>query len=248
MGKKQSTSKHMLEAQKLLATAKEAPLNLEEREKKAIQLAALILSESNRCLTKKEKKRYGELSRMMHDPIGKVFITTMTDQCFRSHSPKRIADQMIYLLNLYGIPKFFSKLKRLQLYFFKMVGAKFANILVPIAIYTLRKETASVIIPGEKSALSRHIKKRKAEGIRLNLNHLGEAILGEEEAVKRLNIYLEDLKHPHIDYVSVKISTIYSQIHLLSWEKSLQDLKERLRTLYRAAMENKTTLKDGKES
>ncbi len=225
----------MLQAKEMLVSVMGTPLTAEERKEKAIQLAALILTESNRGLSNEEKRRYGELHRMMSDPVGKVFLTAMTDQCFRSKNYERIADQMTYLLNLYGIPKFLSPFKRLQLYLFKVLGSRFANILVPIAVWSLRKETASVIIPGEPGPLSRHIKKRKEEGIRLNLNHLGEAILGEEEAVRRLNIYLEDLKNPDIDYVSIKISTIYSQINLVAPDETLKALAERLRELYRAA-------------
>lgn len=247
MTDKQSESSQMHQARDLLASAMGATLPAEERKKKSIQLAALILMEANATLTKKEKKRYGELHRMMSDPTGKVFLTALTDQCFRSKNNRRIADQMVYLLNLYGIPKFFSFFKRLKLYFFKLLGLQFANIFVPLAIYTLRKETSSVIIPGEKRALNRHIKKRKEESIRLNLNHLGEAILGEEEAIHRLNIYLKDLENPLIDYVSIKISTIYSQINLLAYQKTLEDLSQRLKILYRAAMKNPITLSDGRK-
>ena len=136
----------------------------------------------------------------------------------------------------------------MQLYFFKILGQQFSSVLVPIAIYTLRKETSSVIIPGEKRYLTRHIKKRREQKVRLNLNHLGEAILGEEEAMHRLSIYLKDLDNPLIDYVSIKISTIYSQINLLSYNKTLDDVAERLRELYRAAMKNPTTLPDGRKS
>ncbi|NGX51447.1 MAG: Bifunctional protein PutA, partial [Chlamydiae bacterium] len=242
----ESKSMHLM--RDLLASAMGAPHTLEQREQRAIELASHMLTESNRRLTKEEKKRYGELSRMMHDPVGKVFITSLTDQCFRSHDNSRIANQMLYLLNLYGIPRFFAPLKRLQLYLFKLFGEKFANILVPIAIYTLRRETSSVIIPGEKAPLLRHIKKRRAQGIRLNLNHLGEAVLGEEEALLRLKIYVEDLKQPSIDYVSIKISTVYSQINLLAWDHSLNILSERLRELYRAAIAHPTKLKDGRKS
>ena len=238
----------MHHARDLLASVIGTPLTLEERKKKAIELAAFILNESNHRLTKDEKKRYGELHRMMSDPIGKVFLTALTDQCFRSKNYERIAEQMTYLLHLYGIPKFFSPIKRLQLYFFKILGDKFAKYMVPIAIWNLRKATSSVIIPGEKGSLTRHIKKRREQGILLNLNHLGEAILGEEEAVRRLSLYLEDLKNPLIDYVSIKISTIYSQINLLSYENTLDDLADRLRALYRAAMENTIKGKDGRKS
>ena len=46
----------------------------------------------------------------------------------------------------------------------------------------------------------------------MNINHLGEALLGEKEARRRLDTYIEDMKNPEIEYISVKISTIYSQI------------------------------------
>ncbi len=67
--------------------------------------------------------------------------------------------------------------------------------------------------------------KRRLEGVRLNLNHLGEAILGEEEAKRRLNVYLQDLSSDDIEYVSIKISTIFSQINLLAWDKTISILR-----------------------
>ena len=244
----ESESKHLRAAREMLSAAYHSPLSLEERQEKAIELAAHILLESNNIISKDDQAKHEELSRMMRDPVGKVFTTAMTDQCFRSHDYTRVANQMIYLLNLYGIPKFLGSFKRLQLYLFRLFGEKFANILVPMAMRQLRQETSKVIIPGEKSALGKHIRKRKAQGIRLNLNHLGEAILGEEEAKKRLSIYLRDLENPYIDYVSIKISTIYSQINLLAYENTLENLADRLRELYRAAIKNKTQLKDGRTS
>ena len=47
----------------------------------------------------------------------------------------------------------------------------------------------------------------------------------------RLNTYLDDLSQDDIEYISIKISTIYSQINLLAWDKTLEILSERLRQL-----------------
>jgi hypothetical protein len=41
---------------------------------------------------------------------------------------------------------------------------------------------------------------------------------------------------PDCDYLSVKISAIFSQIHLVAHEETLAKLKDRLRRLYRAAI------------
>ncbi len=192
--------------------------------------------------TRSELKNQEELARMMKDPLGKFFTTAMTDQCFRSERHQRIAAQMVYLLKQHGIPSYLSFFKRVSLYLFRSFGTVFSFIMVPVATFFLRRQTNGVIIRGETKPLLSHIKERKKEGIRLNMNHLGEAILGEQEALRRLNVYLEDLRSPDIDYVSVKISTIYSQINLLSWDYTVEKIAERLRSLYREALKHSTDI------
>jgi len=244
-----STDSHLIQqAKQKLEAASHAPMSLEQRQKSAIELAALMLEEANSIQTFKEKKLQAQLARMMKDPKGKVFTTYMTDQCFRSNRSPRIADQMVYLLNQFGIPKYLAWIKRMQLAAFNVLGKPLSYLFVPMATWMLRKETSTVILPGEPKALSHHMHLRRQQGVRLNLNHLGEAILGEEEAIRRLNVYLKDLKRDDIEYISVKISTIFSQIHLLGWEKSLHQLAERLRQLYREAKSNTFTRADGSKT
>src|SRR3990167_8006938 len=194
------------------------PLSLIDREEKAKELASYILSESREIITREEKKKLTELSRMMHDPVGKVFLSSLMDQCFRSHFPVRIAEQVIYLLNLFGIPEFLRPIKRLQFQLFKSFGMQFPQFLTPMITFFLRKQISSMIISGEKQALLKHIKKRMQEGVLLSINHLGEDILGEKEAERRLKLYQGDLENNLIHSVSIKISTLYSQINLLSYE------------------------------
>lgn len=220
-------------------------LSLSERKDRAIALAALILEESQRIQTSAEKKQQAFLARMMSDPIGKIFTMEMTDQCFRSHRKKRIADQLSYIIQTLGVPNYLSLFQKLSLNILASIGKIFSFIAIPLTVQMIRKETETVILPGEERALAKHMKKRKKEGVRINLNHLGEAILGEEEAKHRLQIYLDDLAKPEVEYISVKISTIYSQINLLAWEETLSILSDRLRKLYRAAMKNRYKKGDG---
>jgi len=230
-------------AAEILENVRGKPQSVVERKRLAVQLSALMLSESNQTMTAEEKKIQAQLSRLMQDPIGKAFTMAMTDSAFRSHSHKRVADQLIYLLNQFGVPKYLDWLKRAELFAFKTMPASVAQFLVPMAMHELRSQTARVILPGERAALSKHIKSRKAEGVQLNLNHLGEAILSEEEAKSRLALYLDDLENPDIDYVSIKISTIFSQINLLAWDYTVDHISERLKLLYRAAIKHRI---DGK--
>jgi len=196
---------------------------------KSIALAEKLLIEAKKEETSSEKRERKLLAAMMKDLVGKPFVTALTDQCFRSASPERIAEQVRSVIQQYGIPRFFPWPQKIGLWLFKWIGAP----LVPLLKHMIRLETAKVIVPGEKRALEKHLQKRRQEGVKVNLNHLGEAVLGEEEAKKRLEVYLDDLTHPDIDYISVKMSTLYSQIHLLGWKETVAVLKERLQKLYR---------------
>lgn len=232
-------------AKNIIQSVKGKMLSVAERKDRSAELTALILEEARRIQTFKERRHQAQLARMMRDPSGKAFTTAITDACFRSRKPARVADQMNFMIQKYGVPQYLSLGKRLAFYFFKFIGKPLASLIVPLTIYMLRNETEHVILPGEENSLKSHLKQRRKEKVRVNLNHLGEAILGEEEAQRRLNIYLHDLAKPEIEYISVKISTIYSQINLLAWDDTLNTLAIRLRQLYRAAMQNKYVRPDG---
>jgi RHH-type proline utilization regulon transcriptional repressor/proline dehydrogenase/delta 1-pyrroline-5-carboxylate dehydrogenase len=109
----------------------------------------------------------------------------------------------------------------------------------------MREDSSHSVIPGEKDVFYAHLLKRKNEGVRMNINQLGEAVLGEDESLSRLKKYTEDLKDPEIEYISVKISNIYSQIQPLAFEHTVNILKDRLSELYRAARDNYFTRIDG---
>lgn len=234
-------------AQSIIESTRNQPQTLEKRIDLAIELAGLILEEAHRVQTSAEKRQQTQLAGMMNDPNGKNFTTSLTDQCFRSDKNARIANQMNYVLEQFGVPEYLSWTKRLGLHVFKKFGELCPALAVPMARGMLRGETSSVILPGEDAELSKHMQKRQKEGIRINLNHLGEAILGENEAQRRLSTYLEDLKKPEVEYISVKISTICSQLNLLAWDETLEILSDRLRLLYQTANENLFRKADGSE-
>ena len=220
-------------------------MNSVERGDAAVKLATNLLTQANLIQSSREKKEQAKLARMMEDPAGKIFTTCMTDECFRSEEPKRVASQITYLLDKHGVPKYLNLLDRIQMGCFQVLGEPLADQLIPLVKKLIRKETVRVIIPGEADLIEKHISKRKNEGITTNLNHLGEAILGEGEAKKRLDSYLVDLKKESVEYISVKISTIFSQLNSVAWEETQEILRERLRLLYRTCMENQYTEKDG---
>lgn len=240
-----SESSLINQARSLIDAVKGNRLSLEQRTEAAIELAGILLQEARRIERSEEKHREAQLAHMIQDPIGKGFTIAVTDQCFRSKNPYRIADQLKYVIQKYQIPSYLSLFQRMSLETFKWIGKPLAGFLVPLTVRLIRQEASQVIFPAEGKELAKDMKRCQQEGVRINLNHLGEAVLGEQEAEHRLQIYLEDLANPLVEYISVKISTIYSQINLSAWEGTLHALANRLRPLYLAAMQNEYVRADG---
>lgn len=235
----------MAQAQSLIASMRNGPVPIDAHITASVELAELILKESNRIETRQEKNIRAQLARMLDDPSGKALTMAMTDVCFRSQNAPRVVDQLLYFLDLFGIPRYLSYWRRMQLACLKAIARFMPNWCVERIKNMIRQETKQVILPGEPAPLLEHIKTRTREGVLVNLNHLGEAILGEEEALRRLNVYIEDLMNPAISCISVKISTLYSQINLCSWEESLKQLSKALRKLYTVAMAHPFRHPDG---
>ena len=194
-----------------------------------------------------EQKFHDTMGRMLKEPRNKIFLIELLDQSFRSRNPHRVAEQIEYIFKKYKDSSFFSTFEELLVLSFRKVGIYMTNISVPIFIKYLREDIKNVVIPGEEKALVAHIKKRKEEGTRVNINIIGEIVLGEEEADERVEKYIKTLQNPHIDYISIKISTIFSQINPLAHAWSVDQISNKLEKIYDAAMQNRFIDANGEE-
>ncbi len=220
---------------------------LDEVISRACELAKRIQQRAVELQTPAERRQQAELDRMLQHPEDKVTLTQMTDQGFRSRSPDRAVDQLIHILDVQGIPRFFSQLDRALLRGFQSFGNYLPGVAVPMVKDKMRKETSNVILPAEPNMLREHLAARRDEGIRMNVNFLGEALLGEDEAQHRLEKYLLALQQPEIEVVSIKISTLYSQISPLARAHTLRVVGDRLELLYRAASRHRYVTASGEQ-
>lgn len=211
----------------------------------AVQLARQLQKRSHDLQTPSERRQQAELDRMIQCPTDKATLTQMTDQTFRSSEAQRSADQFIHILDVQGVPRFFSPLDRTLLRGFQSFGAYLPGVAMPLVKDKMQHETANVILPAEADLLAKHLRARRSEGVRMNVNHLGEALLGERDARRRLDLYLAVLQRPEIEVISVKISTIYSQISPLARRHTIAELCDRLELLFRAAARGTFTRSDG---
>lgn len=212
---------------------------------KALLIARTLQRRASELQTPEERKQQMELDRMIQNPGDKVTLTALTDQAFRSEAAARSAEQLIHILDVQGIPRFFNPVERVMLRGFQSFGGYLPGVTIPMVKEKMRAETANVILPAEEDVLRKHLNARRGEAVRMNVNLLGEAILGEEEANRRLKTHLQAFQLPEIEVMSVKISTIYSQISPIARDHSIRQMCERMELLYRAAAKGRFTRSDG---
>ncbi len=202
---------------------------------RAIDLAAALLERAAELQTPQERRQQAELDRMISHADDKATLVEMTDQAFRTHTPARVADQLTHLLDVQGVPRFFSPVEQAMLRGFQSFGEYLPGVAVPLVKEKMRRETANVILPAEEDLLREHLRNRQQQGVRMNVNLLGEAILGEEEALRRIQQCIDALRLEEVRCLSVKISTLYSQVSPLAREHTVSKVSDRLETLYRTA-------------
>jgi len=222
------------------------PILREDPAHRAVALAEALLREAREGQTAEEHAQARKLARLMADPHGKELTIALVDQAFRSRRPERIADQLAHLLERYGTPRYMDWWERAALVLGGVMAHYLPSVVVPPIVSRLRHETESLILPGEEAELRAYLAARRAAGIRLNLNQLGEAILGEAEAARRLDAYLALLARDDVEYISVKVSSVFSQISLVAFRDTVERVKDRLRVLYRQALRHEYRHPDGR--
>lgn len=202
----------------------------------SVELAGLLLAAAEAHKRPKERERAAILARLMGDVDGQVFTTLLADRVFRSQDPQRVVDAARHLLRRLGVPRYLPAGARLALQGLLRVGPFAPKTAAAGMLNRLRQESEHVVLPARDPALADYLARRAAEGVRINLNHLGEAVLGEEEAARRVQDYVELLSRPDVEAISVKVSSIFSQIELRAWDYSVRRVVERLTPIYRAAL------------
>ncbi len=215
---------------------------------RALEIARLIQNRASELQTPHERDQQHELDKLIQNPSDKATVTSITDQAFRSTSPQRSMDQLIHILDVQGIPTFFSRIDRTLLKGIRSFGGYLPGVATPLVRDKMQRETANVILPAEDDHLSQHLQQRQATGLRMNVNLLGEMVLGEQEAARRLDKYLHLLSLKDVEVLSVKISNIYSQITSIGRALIIPILSNRLETLLRESTRHQFLHRDGTKS
>jgi RHH-type proline utilization regulon transcriptional repressor/proline dehydrogenase/delta 1-pyrroline-5-carboxylate dehydrogenase len=184
--------------------------------------------------SREEQNTRRRFRRLFDDPRAVDVTITLTDEVMRFSSTKSAASalrtavhhastQGFGLANVAGLRAVAT---------FSRIAPSSALRIVSARVRGL---TENLILDEDETSLRAVLGLHQQAGLSLNVNVLGEAVLGEHEADSRLARVLDVVRRPEVNYVSVKLSSIASQLITIDQEGSVQRVAAKLRVLYREA-------------
>jgi len=200
----------------------------------ALTRARALIDASAVPRSRAERRTRESLRRLFADPDAVGVTIALTDEVMRFTSA-RSAGRALRSATQRASVKGFGVVNLLGLRAVGTLSRAASPLALRIVRERVRGQTANLIIDDEASTLGATFDAHRREGLALNVNVLGEAVLGEREAEDRLARVLAMVRRSDVDYVSVKLSAIVSQLITIDHAGSLNRVSERLRRLYREA-------------
>jgi RHH-type transcriptional regulator, proline utilization regulon repressor / proline dehydrogenase / delta 1-pyrroline-5-carboxylate dehydrogenase len=182
-----------------------------------------------------EARTAARLTALLEDPAGFAVATGFLDRVTRATGDRVAAEQLVDIVRSNGVPRFLEPVDKVLF----GVGGRLAPLLPPVAMplarLRLRQLVGHLVVDADPDALARRLAEARERGHRLNINLLGEAVLGAREAARRLERTIALVRRPDVDHVSVKITGIAAQLNPWAFEAELGRITDQLRELYLAA-------------
>ena len=173
------------------------------------------------------------LAGLLKDPDGLAFTIGFVDRVVRP-ADLRVAGRNLEVISR-RVPKFLPWYLRIAI----QLGGGFAPLLpwliVPIARWVFRGMVSHLVLDATPKQLDKHLARLRQRGVRLNLNLLGEAVLGLDEADRRLANTRELLARDDVDYVSIKVSAVSGKLAMWAYDETVERVVTRLTPLYEQA-------------
>ncbi|MDR2379123.1 MAG: bifunctional proline dehydrogenase/L-glutamate gamma-semialdehyde dehydrogenase [Bifidobacteriaceae bacterium] len=201
----------------------------------AVALARQWFSATASQASPKELASTKMLAKLVQDKQGLEFTMAFVDRVARPDDNAVAARELKKLAQGSRVPGFVGAFDKLSMTLGGRIAPLAPALAMPVARARLRQMVGHLVVDLADPTLARHIARSKAQGYRLNLNLLGEAVLGEKEAAARLDRTINLVRRPDVDYVSIKISSLAPQ--LVTWDRpgSVKRILGHLRPLLRAA-------------
>jgi RHH-type proline utilization regulon transcriptional repressor/proline dehydrogenase/delta 1-pyrroline-5-carboxylate dehydrogenase len=179
-----------------------------------------------------------QLAGVLRDPDGLRFTVGFVDGVIRPEDVRVSARALAALAP--AVPRFLPAPLRVAV----RAGGKLApvmpGVVVPIARRVLRRMVGHLIVDATDAKLARAIARIRRRDVRLNVNLLGEAVLGKGEATRRLRETERLLARPDVDYVSIKVSATVAPHNPWAFDEAVTEIVEQLTPLFRLAATART--------
>ena len=203
----------------------------------AVERVGRWLEASGASTSRRDRSTARRLAAVVSDGPGTAFAMRFVDRVIRPEDAAVSARQLAALLREAELPSFLSLPDRTLLRLGARLGPRLPRLVVPLARRRMRALVRHLVVDAAPGRLGAHLRARSSEGFSLNVNMLGEAVLGRAEARRRHREVLDTLAQPDVDYVSVKVSSVVSQLGEWDFGGSLVRVVEALRPLLRAAVD-----------
>lgn len=200
-----------------------------------VALVERWLVEASAVETSDDRDRTEPLQALIEDPQGVAFTMQFVDRVARPDEDAVAARQLRAIVGGDRLPTFLSRLDRFLLRGGAILAPLLPRLVMPLARRRIRRLVGNFVVDADPQALAQHLRQHRDTGFAQNVNLLGEAVLGEREADRRLRATMALLDQPQIDYLSIKVSAVASQLNYWDWEGSLERVVERLRVLFARA-------------
>ena len=175
-----------------------------------------------------------QLAALLRDDDGVRFTMDFVDRVMRPEDD-RVAARALRSITSGIDASFLGQINGLLVGLGAFVGPILPKVVIPAARARLRQLVGHLVLDAESDALNGLLDRAAERGEELNLNLLGEAVLGEGEATDRAERTLTLIRNPRVTYVSVKASSMVAQLNPWDFDGSVERVKDRIRPLYRAA-------------
>jgi RHH-type proline utilization regulon transcriptional repressor/proline dehydrogenase/delta 1-pyrroline-5-carboxylate dehydrogenase len=174
-----------------------------------------------------------QLAGVLKDPNGLEFTVGFVDGVVRPEDLNVAARNLAALAP--KVPAFLPWYMRSAVALGGTMAPILPQVVIPVARKVLREMVGHLIVDATDAKLGPAISKIRKDGIKLNVNLLGEAVLGEHEASRRLEGTHTLLARPDVDYVSIKVSSTVAPHSPWAFDEAVAHVVEKLTPLFERA-------------
>ncbi len=181
------------------------------------------------------------VARLLRDDRALGVVSALTDEVMRARDPQQAARLLRAAAEGARRPGF-SLVDLVGLRAAAGLSVSAPETALRLVRRRVRALTSGLILDAEPGALRGHLARRRAQGLGVTVNVVGEAVLGEAQADQHLAHVVATMALEGVTHVAVKLSSVVSQLTTIDHDGSQLRVASRLRSLFEAGLRHGVTI------